>query len=42
VYASWATRELLADSSISFIDRGVHDLKGLSGERRVYLVEPTA
>jgi class 3 adenylate cyclase len=42
VYASWATRELLADSSITFIDRGVHDLKGLSRERRVYLVESAA
>ena len=38
VYASWATRELLADSSIIFIDRGQHELKGLSEARRVYLV----
>jgi class 3 adenylate cyclase len=41
VYASWATRELLAGASINFIDRGLHALKGLSEERRVYLVEPT-
>jgi class 3 adenylate cyclase len=41
VYASWATRELLAGASITFIDRGLHALKGLSEERRVYLVEST-
>jgi class 3 adenylate cyclase len=39
VYASWATRELLAGSSIGFTDRGEHELKGLSEPRRVYLVE---
>ena len=39
VYASWATRELLAGSSIGFTDRGAHALKGLSEERRVYAVE---
>jgi class 3 adenylate cyclase len=38
VYASWATRGLLADSPIGFTDRGVHALKGLSEGRRVYLV----
>ena len=38
VYASWATRELLAGSSIGFSDRGEHELKGLSEPRRVYLV----
>ncbi|MBA2631502.1 MAG: hypothetical protein H0U86_00635 [Chloroflexi bacterium] len=27
VYALWATRELLADSSIGFLDRGPHNLK---------------
>jgi len=42
VYASWATRELLAGSSVGFTDRGLHALKGLSEERRVYLVEPSA
>jgi class 3 adenylate cyclase len=40
VYASWATRELLAGSSIGFTDHGLHELKGLSERRRVYLVEP--
>ncbi|MGH2384927.1 MAG: adenylate/guanylate cyclase domain-containing protein, partial [Candidatus Limnocylindria bacterium] len=42
VYASWATRELLAGSPIGFADRGLHALKGLSEERRVYRVEPSA
>jgi class 3 adenylate cyclase len=41
VYASWATRELLAGSSISFTDRGLRELKGVSEGRRVYLVEPS-
>ena len=39
VYASWATRELLAGSSIDFVDRGTHEMKGLAEKRRVYLVE---
>jgi class 3 adenylate cyclase len=39
VYASWATRELLAGSPIGFTDRGLHELKGLSEQRRVYRVE---
>ena len=30
VFASWATRELLAGSDIGFIDRGLQELKGLS------------
>jgi hypothetical protein len=42
VYASWATRELLAGSPISFTDRGLHELKGQSEGRRFYLVEPSA
>ena len=41
VYASWATRELLAGSPIGFTDRGLRELKGLSEERRVYLVDPS-
>ena len=40
VYASWATRELLAGSPIGFTDR-LRELKGLSEGRRVYLVEPS-
>jgi class 3 adenylate cyclase len=39
VYASWATRELLASSLIGFTDRGLQELKGLDEPRRVYLVE---
>jgi class 3 adenylate cyclase len=42
VYASWATRELLAGSAIGFIDRGLHELKGLSEQRRVYEVDSSA
>jgi len=38
VYASWATRELLAGSSIGFEDRGTHELKGLADPRRIYRV----
>ena len=38
VYASWATRELLAGSDVAFTDRGLQELKGLSEQRRVYLV----
>jgi len=40
VYSSWAPRELLAGSVIGFTDRGAQALKGLSEQRRVYLVEP--
>lgn len=39
VYASWATRELLAGSRIGFADRGEQTLKGIDEPRRVYLVE---
>jgi class 3 adenylate cyclase len=42
VYASWATRELLAGSSITFVDRGLHELKGLTDQRRAYLVEASS
>ena len=34
------TAELLAGSPIGFTDRGLHALKGLAEERRVYQVEP--
>ena len=39
VLASWATRELLAGSSMRFIDRGLQELKGLDEPRRIYLVD---
>ena len=38
LYASWATRELLAGSSIAFEDRGSHAMKGVSDPRRVYAI----
>ena len=41
VYASWATRELLADSPIVFVDRGLHELRGLAEQRRLYVVDPS-
>lgn len=40
VYASWATRELLAGSAIGFVDHGLRELKGVAEPRRVYLVQP--
>ena len=39
VFASWATRELLAGSDIGFADRGLQELKGLSEPRRIYQVD---
>jgi class 3 adenylate cyclase len=42
IYVSWATRELLAGSTIEFDDRGLHQLKGLDEERRVYEVREPA
>jgi class 3 adenylate cyclase len=39
VYASWATRELLVGSPIGFVDRGLHELKGVGEPRRLYAVE---
>ena len=38
VYVSGTTHELLAGSSVAFEDRGEHDLKGITGARRVYAV----
>ena len=41
VYVSGSTYELLAGSSFTFEDRGEHELKGISGKRRLYaLVRP--
>ena len=36
VYVSGTTRELLSGSSLEFVDRGEHELKGVSGRRRAY------
>ena len=36
VYVSGTTRELVADSGLTFVDAGVHELKGVSGARQLY------
>jgi class 3 adenylate cyclase len=42
VYVSATTRELVGDSDLSFVDAGIHELKGVSGARQVYsLDEPS-
>jgi class 3 adenylate cyclase len=41
VYVSATTRDLVADSGLTFVDAGVHELKGVSGARQLYsLAEP--
>ena len=40
VFVSATTQELIAGSSLEFEDRGEHELKGISGRRRVYRVVP--
>jgi hypothetical protein len=30
------TRELVADSSLEFVDAGFHELRGVSGARQLY------
>jgi len=41
VYVSATTRELVADSGLTFVDAGTHELKGVSGARQLYcLAEP--
>ena len=40
VYVSATTRELVADSDLSFVDAGVHELKGVSGPRQLYRLAP--
>jgi len=36
VYVSATTRELVADSGLTFVDAGTHELKGVSGARQLY------
>ncbi len=36
VYVSATTRELVADSGLTFEDAGIHELKGVSGARQLY------
>jgi len=38
VIVSWTTRDLLAGSAFSFVDRGSHELKGIAGPRTVFAV----
>ncbi len=40
VVVSNTTRDLLEGSAIELVDAGRHELKGLSGERQVYRVDP--
>jgi class 3 adenylate cyclase len=42
VYISATTRELIAGSNLVFEDKGEHELKGISGPRRVYALARTA
>jgi class 3 adenylate cyclase len=36
VFVSATTRELVADSGLTFVDAGAHELKGVSGARQLY------
>jgi class 3 adenylate cyclase len=38
VVVSWTTRDLLLGSAFTFEDRGMHELKGIPGERAVYAI----
>jgi class 3 adenylate cyclase len=41
VFVSATTRDLVADSGLTFVDAGAHELKGVSGARQLYcLAEP--
>lgn len=42
VLVSSTTRDLLADQDLAFIDRGDHELKGVSGRRRLFALQPPA
>lgn len=42
VLVSNTVRDLMAGSDLVFADRGVHELKGVPGEWRLYAVEPEA
>ena len=39
ILASSTVKDLVAGSGIEFVDRGVHELKGVPGEWRLYAVE---
>jgi class 3 adenylate cyclase len=38
ILVSSTTRELSADSGFSYVDRGIHHLKGIPAPRRVFLL----
>lgn len=40
VLVSSTVRDLVAGSGLVFRDRGVHELKGVPGEWRLYMAEP--
>ena len=40
VFVSGTTRELAADSGLTFVDAGTHELKGVSGARQLYALAP--
>ncbi len=40
VLVSSTVRDLVAGSGISFSDRGLHSLKGVPGEWRLFLAQP--
>ena len=42
VLVSSTTRDLLDGSGLSFVSRGEHELKGLTGARMIYALEPPA
>ena len=42
VYVSGTAYELLAGSTLAFADRGEHELKGITGRRRIYELAQTA
>ena len=42
VLVSATTRDLLVDRELTFADRGEHDLKGVSGRRRLWALRPPA
>ncbi len=42
VLVSSTVKDLVAGSGIAFADRGLHELKGIPGEWRLYAVEQAA
>jgi hypothetical protein len=42
ILVSSTTRELSADSGFSYVDRGIHHLKGIPAPRRIFLLDTSA